>query len=219
LKQHFIYKYDPEYVDELNRPDYDPHLDLALMAGAVSQDDVRGYKAEDKQYISRIKPIRSIYKNGNYACQYGAGVSRLAITCGCDVDTARRIHEAYWKRNWAIKRVTEDQIVKTVRGQMWLYNPISEYWYSLRYVKDIFSTLVQGSAVYCFDLWVRTVLDHRPQLTGQFHDEIIQHVKKGFRQEVTEFLQGTIEEVNQILQLNRRLDIGIQFGSRYSEIH
>lgn len=64
LKQHFIYPFDPEYVHEMNVPDYDPHLSLALMASAVTPEQVRLYKEGiDKS----IKPIRDIYKNGNYA--------------------------------------------------------------------------------------------------------------------------------------------------------
>lgn len=219
LKQHFIFPYDPDYVNELNKPDYDPHLDLALLAGALTAEQVQGYKDDVKEIVHVVKPIRSIYKNGNYACQYGAGVSRLAITCGCDRDTARRVHETYWKRNWAIRAVSNDSVYKTVNGQMWLYNPISRFWYSLRNEKDIFSTLVQGSAVYCFDFWVRQILDQRPQLTGQFHDEIIVEIPEGKQNECRAFLEQTIERVNDILKLNRRLDIGIQFGHRYSEIH
>lgn len=219
LKQHFIYPYDPEYVNELNKEDYDPHLDLALLAGALTPEEVEGYKKGEKSYVAAVKPIRSIYKNGNYACQYGAGVAKLALTCGCDRDTAKRVHETYWKRNWAIKAVADAQKIKTVRGQMWLYNPISKFWYSLRDKKDVFSTLVQGSAVYCFDCWVREIVSKRPQLTGQFHDEIIIEVKEGHDEAVHAFLEETISCVNKELKLNRELGIGIQFGKRYSEIH
>lgn len=64
LKQHFIYPYDPEYVKEMSNDDYDPHLSLALLAKEVDEVQVRAYKdGSDK----RIKPIRDIFKNGNYA--------------------------------------------------------------------------------------------------------------------------------------------------------
>src|SRR5690606_8327370 len=158
IKQHYIYPFDPDYVHELNRPDYDPHLDLAYLAGAITKEESDGYKSNDPVIALRVKPIRSIYKNGNYACQYGAGVTRLAITCGCDMETARKVHETYWKRNWAIRAVAKAQTVKTVDGQMWLKNPVSGYWYSLRTEKDIFSTLVQGTAAYVFDRYLGAVL-------------------------------------------------------------
>lgn len=64
LKQHYIYPYDPEYVLEMQEDDYDPHLSLALSAGAISGSQDKAYKdGTDKS----IKPIRDIYKNGNYA--------------------------------------------------------------------------------------------------------------------------------------------------------
>ena len=216
LKQHYIYPHDPDYVNEMNVEGYDPHLALALMAGEVNEEQVENYKSgADKS----IKPIRDIFKNGNYACQYLAGVARLALTAGISEAKAKIVHEAYWKKNWAIKEVAKEQRVRTVDGQMWLQNPINKFWYSLRFEKDIFSTLVQGSAAYVFDLWVQTFRKKRPQLTAQFHDEVVIEVKKGFREKATALLQDAIEETNKILNLNRRLDVEVQFGDRYSEIH
>src|SRR5690606_13906313 len=165
------------------------------------------------------KSVRSTAKNGNYACQDGAGVARVAITCGISEEAARKLHEAYWERNWAIKEVSRRQRTKSVRGQMYLWNPISRFWYSLRTEKDIFSTLVQGSAAYCFDTWLSIVIAERPQLTGQFHDEFILTVLKGHREEIKNFLKGTIDEVNDFLRLNVPLAIDVQFGDNYAEIH
>lgn len=228
IKQHFIYFHDPDYVDELNRPDYDPHLDIAVLAGGLKKSSADLYKRLDakkdktdgeKKEYGKIKKIRSIFKNGNYACQYGAGIPRLEITCGIDRKAAARLHKAYWDRNWAIKAVAEEQTIKDIDGQMWLYNPVSGFWYSLRYEKDIFSTLVQGTAAFVFDLYLKRVLSRRPQVTGQFHDEFILEVKKGHREEVEVFLTECIEEVNDLLRLNRSLGIGIQFGDNYAEIH
>lgn len=242
LKQHFIFPLDPDYVATLNRDDYDPHLDIAVLAGGLDKEDaewyvhVNGLPDEDKRKLSledlnqlkRIKSIRSIFKNGNYACQYGAGIPRLMLTCGIDREAAAKLHGAYWKRNWAIKAVAERQRVQTLSSpdgnggqneQMWLFNPISNFWYSLRYEKDIFSTLVQGSGAYCFDTYLNLVLAERPQVTGQFHDEFILTVKKGYREEITTFLKSKIKEVNDYLKLNRDLDIGVEFGENYAEIH
>lgn len=217
LKQHFLFKHDPDYVKSLMDPKYDPHLDLAELAGALTTDEVAEYKNGNK--LKSTTAIRSIYKNGNYACQYGAGPPRLAVTCGIDLSEARKVHETYWKRNWAIKVISDEQTIKYVREQMWLFNPISRFWYSLRNMKDVFSTLVQGSGVYCFDTWVAHVLADREQLTAQFHDEIVLTVKEGHREEIEIWLKETIKEVNNYLKLNRELDIGVQFGSDYSQIH
>lgn len=102
---------------------------------------------------------------------------------------------------------------------MFQYNPISSFWYSLRKENDKFSTLVQGTAAYTFDLWVKNVLKRRDQLTASFHDEIVLTIKKGHRDDCIAMLRDAIYETNEQLQLNVLLDIGIQFGNRYSEIH
>lgn len=246
LKQHFIFPYDPEYVGELNSLDYDPHLDIAVLAGGMTEREVSWYKKvntlsdeeqikffivepESKKKFKALKATRSIFKNGNYACQYGAGPPRLVVTCGIDLHAARNLWVTYWKRNWAIKAVAEAQTVKEgpIHGKdpqgrplnKWLLNPANGFWYSLRFEKDIFSTLVQGTGAYCFDVYLRHVLSERPQLTGQFHDEFIIEIEKGHREDVIGWLKGLMKEVNEYLGLNRELDCDVHFGDRYSEIH
>jgi DNA polymerase I-like protein with 3'-5' exonuclease and polymerase domains len=100
-----------------------------------------------------------------------------------------------------------------------MYNPVSRLWYSLREEKDIFSTLNQGTGVWAFDTWIKHVRSRRPQLTGQFHDEIILQVRKGNREKCEELLRWAIDETNKELSLHRELDIDIQFGDNYAAIH
>lgn len=132
---------------------------------------------------------------------------------------AKTVHKAYWDKNWAIKEVAKAQRVRTIKGQMWLQNPINKFWYALRTEKDIFSTLVQGSASYVFDKWVSIFRKHRPQLTGQFHDEVVLCVRKGYREKAEALLRSAIKELNNQLNLNRELGVDVQFGARYSDIH
>lgn len=215
LKQHYLYRYDPEYVNQLMDPKYDPHLDIAVIARMMKQEEADAYKEGDKSN----KPIRDIAKNGNYACQYGAMPPRLQITCGISAKAAQELYDAYWEKNWAIKQVAEDQETKESGGHTWMYNPLSGFWYQLRSKKDRFSTLIQGSGVYCFDLWVREVLRQRPQITAQFHDEIVLQVKKGHREDMKEVLERALDKTNEMLQLNRELGISVDFGDTYAEIH
>ncbi len=233
IKHHFLFKYDPEYVEKMSFKGYDPHLEIALLGNMCTQEDVDHYKWYDgltdeeqavvdkvkKDWFKRVKGVRSIAKNGNYACQYGAGPPRIALTCDVQLGVARTIHEAYWKLNWAIKKVAEEQIVKYVDDQRWLFNPVSRFWYTLREEKDRFSTLVQGTAVYVFDRWVENFRKIDPQLTGQFHDEIVKLSKVGERDKTTKLLQDAIALTNEQLKLNRELGISVAFGSRYSDIH
>ena len=102
---------------------------------------------------------------------------------------------------------------------MWLLNPINGFWYSLRTTKDIFSTLVQGTASYVFDLWVEEILKQREQITAQFHDEVVLEITEGYEKQCEEIIRNAINIVNEKLPLNRELDVSVQFGKRYSEIH
>jgi len=221
-KQHYMWGYDPEYVKEMMTEDFDPHLDLALSAGAVTPEQVAEYKAGN--HTPEVTQVRHNYKGGNYACTYGAGVLTLSRQLGITESEASKIHRAYWSRNWSVKSIAEDAIIKSVKNikkedNTWLYNPVSKLYYYLKADKDRFSTLNQGTGVFCFDVWIAGILRKRPQLTAQFHDEIILECKQGTEQEVTNLLKESVHEVNKKLKLNRELDCDIQFGKDYSNIH
>ncbi len=216
LKCHYIYPHDPDYAEEISTPGYDPHLSLAVSAKAITFDVMEAFK---KQKDKAIALVRQTFKKTNYTAQYGAGGARIAISAGVSEKEGIALHKAYWKKNWAIKEVASEQTIKRVGDQMWLLNPINGFYYSLRYEKDIFSTLVQGSASYVFDLWVQHIRAKRDQLTAQFHDEIVICVKKGFRDRCEKLLRTCIKEVNDKLKLNRQLDIEVQYGDNYAQIH
>lgn len=233
LKMHYIFPYDPDYVREMTTDGYDPHLSLAILANAISEQQSEDYKWYSKlddneklvadkvriEVAKKVKPLRDIFKNGNYSCQYGAGVAKLARTAGITKDVAKQVWETYWRKNWAIKKVASLQTVKTVNDQMWLLNPISKLWYSLRYEKDIFSTLIQGTASFVFDRWVQIILETREQLTACFHDEAVFHIKKGFRESCEKLIRDSMKKLNEELKLNRELGCDVQFGDRYAQIH
>lgn len=92
-------------------------------------------------------------------------------------------------------------------------------WYSLRHEKDRFSTLNQGTGAFCFDMWVGFIIKERPQLTAQFHDEVVLEIKPEEKDYVSDLLNRSIIKVNNFLKLRRELDVGIDFGNNYGEIH
>lgn len=227
-KKHYMYFYDPDYVIEMSQKGFDPHLDLAKRSGAVSEEDVSIFLENKDQpdlgdnlraVVKHVAKLRKTYKVVNYSAVYGVGKEKLARELKTTVADAKRLLDGYWKRNWAVKQIADDCEVKTVNGQKWLFNPVSKFWYSLRADKDRFSTLNQGTGVYCFDTWVKEVRKKRPQLTAQFHDEVILEVKKGNREKATALLKDAIQRVNDKLKLNIQLGVDVQFGHRYSEIH
>lgn len=220
-KHHYQWPYDPEYVKKQLAEDYDAHLAIGVIGGFITEKQSQDHK----DGIAKCAQ-RPMFKSTNYACQYGAGVATVARTAKCDQATGARLHKAYWDLNWSIKEIAANTKVITVDGQMWQQNPVNGFWYSLRTEKDRFSTLCQGTGAYVFDIWCNNIIaicNERwgcdPLLSGQFHDELILQVKKGFRELWTELLHEAMERTNKQLKLNRDCACDVQFGDNYSEIH
>lgn len=214
-KQHYMWGFDPDYVKEMCTDDFDPHLDLCVSAGMLDSNNVRDHKAGLEDFTKQ----RKLGKAANYSCVYGAGGATVARAAGISEHEGAKLVKAYWKRNWSVVSIAEACITKTCRRQKWLYNPVSKLWYSLRAEKDRFSTLNQGTGVWCFDTWVKYQRQKGLPQVGQFHDETINLVKEENKERAEKTLRWAIDQTNKELKLNRDLDIDIQFGVNYSEIH
>lgn len=214
-KRHYMYPHDPDYVEEMSADDFDPHLNLAMFAKALTPQQVAAHAAGTQDHSK----IRKAYKAVNYASVYGAGGATVSRAAGVTEAEGHKLVEAYWKRNWSVNAIAEEQVVKVCMGQKWLYNPVSGLWYSLRHEKDRFSTLNQGTGVYCFDNWMKHCRDGGPPTIAQFHDEGVWLVRLGQRDKCTKHLKNAIHYTNEELKLNLKLDVDIQFGMSYAEIH
>jgi len=220
-KQHYIYKYDPEYIREMRTPGFDAHLDIAVLANMLTKEQAEDHKLYDrtkgKEGIS-YKPIRFKAKTTNFASTYKVGYKKLALTSGMTEEEAKELLKIFWQRNNSILKVERDSKIKTLGEDMWLYNPVSKLWYPLRYEKDCFSTLNQSTADYCFNVWVKEIRK-RFKICGQFHDEVIIPIKKGYEEILKQYLYECIDRVNQILKLNVPLGISMDINSNYALIH
>ena len=214
-KRHYMQPLDPAYVEEMSKEGFDPHLDLAKHAGAVTQDDIDKHNSGEVS----LKALRKNYKVVNYSATYGVGATKLARTTGMSVGEAKKLLDAYWERNWAITKLANDMYPRERDGKKWLKNPVSGFYLSLRSDKDKFSTLNQSTGVYCFDNWVALCRKNGIQTIGQFHDEIIALVKEGSEQQTQETMEKAIESLNDRLKLNVPLGIDAQFGINYAKIH
>lgn len=172
------------------------------------------------------KQDNTITITGN--CVYGGSPDAIARGGDLDISTAKLLHEGYWKLNWSVKAIAEEQCVfEDSRKQKWLINPINGIAYSLRTEKDRFSTLCQGTGSYFFDMWVDRILNVMEQklgyktLTGSFHDEIVLCFKdlEGMRDEMESIVLDAIDYVSDKYMLRRRLGADVQFDNRYSGIH
>ena len=214
-KRHYMKPLDPDYVEEMSKPGFDPHLDLAKHAGVITQEDIDKHNSGERS----LKSLRKNYKVVNYSATYGVGAAKLAREAGMDMKEARKLLDAFWERNWSVQEVSDKLRVKDRRGSMWVQNPVSKFWHSLRSDKDRFSTLNQSTGVYCFDMWVKECREMGVQTIGQFHDEVIVLTKEGEEFVTENKLMHGIRCLNDDLQLNVKLGIEVQFGNTYAEIH
>lgn len=218
-KRHYMYDYDPEYVIEQMEEGFDPHLDLAIRAGAITQEQLDLFKEGDKATKAELKPIRDIYKVANYSCIYGVGAAELGKTVGMKTKEAKKLIQSYWDRNWSIKQLPNDIEVKVIGDQGWLLNPVSQFWYSVRSERDIFSTLNQGTGAFVFDIWLKFMMDDGVIPFIQYHDEMVALVEEGKEEETKEIVEQAMVKVNNLLKLNVEISVDVQFGNNYAEVH
>lgn len=237
VKFFYIYPYDPDFVNEMMSADFDPHLSTAIAGGLITKEQSDMYKFVDKgvgelpeQYrglteeqlkaeFNKVKEKRQIGKTGNYALQYGSGVATLARQCKLDKKTAENLHKGYWDRNKSIKQFAAACERKTIDGQMWVKQPISGFWYSLRTDKDVMSTVTQSAAVYIFDRWVHHVRKRGLKISGCWHDELVAYTYEGELEWAKEQVNLAMEDLNKELQLTVTIECSIATGKKYSEVH
>ena len=212
-KRHYMQPLDPEYVAEMQVEGFDPHLDLAKHAGAITQDEID----QHNQKMINLGPVRKGYKAANYACVYGVGPSTLSRQTGLRPQEAKKLIKAYWDRNWAVEKVAESRKVREIQGESWIFNDVSGFWHSLRSEKDRWSTTNQSTGVYCFDQFVMLVKEAGEKVIGQFHDEIIVATDNYKRTE--RVLVECKVKLNHKIKLNVPLGIDYAVGNNYAEIH
>jgi len=214
-KRHYMKPLDPDYVLEMSKDGFDPHLDLAKHAGVITQEDIDKHNSGERS----LKALRKNYKVVNYSATYGVGAAKLSRETGMTKGEAQTLLDAFWSRNWSVQKVAEGLRVRELFGSMWVQNPVSKFWYSLRSDKDRFSTLNQGTGVFCFDTWVAVCRKNGIKTIGQFHDEIIALTKEGEEQQIQKTMEAAIQKVNDKIQLNVDLGIDAQFGRTYADVH
>lgn len=172
---------------------------------------------EQLKHYNRIKKIRKEYKPVNYSAIYGVRPKKLSREMGTSVSKAGQLLDAYWDRNWAVKELVKPLKTKQAGGYTWLYNPVSGFWYQLRFDKDRFSTLNQGTGVYVFDSWLARCakLGYMGQM--QCHDETGASVTDP--SQTREIMQQAIEWTNRDLKCHVEFGIDSQTGKNYAECH
>lgn len=212
-KRHYMQPIDPDYVAEMQLEGFDPHLDLAKHAGAVTQEQIDQHNAGE----INLGSIRKGYKAANYACVYGVGAATLSRTTGLKTTAAQALIKAYWGRNWAVEKIAETRKVREINGEAWILNEVSGFWHSLRSEKDRWSTTNQSTGVYCFDQYVMLVKAAGEKVIFQAHDEVV--IATADSGETAKNLLECKDKLNELLKLNVPLGVDYNIGDNYSDIH
>lgn len=216
-KRHYIKPLDPEYVATMEHPDFDGHIDIAVRAGLLTEEQAEEHLSGKANY----KVERQKAKVVNFSATYGVGAKTLARNMGTSEKEAQSILKAYWDRNWSVKTFAESCKIKEISGQMWVQQPVSKFWYTLRTKKDVFSTTNQGTAVYVFDLWVKELRRLGFKISGQMHDETVLRVKWSdlSQSDTRELFKTAMENINNKLKLNLEVGYSVDFGRTYLDVH
>ena len=178
---------------------------------------------EQERIYKKIKELRTNYKVTNYSAVYGVGAPKLAREAGMSQGEAKALLEAYWERNWGVKKLAQDQYVKTLKdGSMYLKNPVSGFYYSLRNDRDTFSTLNQGTGVFIVDSWImhlRKTTHPSVVVSMQYHDEVLVYCKVGEEEQLGKALDAAMTKVNETLKLNVTIEVDHQTGDSYASVH
>lgn len=172
---------------------------------------------KQKELFKRLSGVRKKAKVVSYSAVYGVGKAKLSRTTGMSEEEAAKLLKAFWELNWAVKRVAETANIRKIGGQMWVYNPVSRFWISLRYEKDCFSSLNQSTGVFCFDSWLAQLWKRGIKGSFQAHDEIL--FVTDDEDHTRQVLQESIEAVNNTLNLNVPLGIDAKLGLSYAQVH
>lgn len=226
VKNHFCLPHDPDYIESISVAGFDPHVFMCYSAGYINEDDLNAWYRGEKR--SHVKAVRGLGKCVNYSSVYGAGPETIARSGGMSLEDAKKLHKAYWEVHGYVKSIAEEQeIIFCDKELRWLVNPINGFCYNIRTDKDIFSTLIQGTGSYFFDIWIDNILNTMVEKWGKaklsllYHDEYATVIKDtpNLRKQFEELTYSSIEKVNEQFDLRVELGCDVQWGKSYAEIH
>jgi hypothetical protein len=225
IKLDLIYPLNPDKVKAQLTEDYDSHLEICMVAGLMSQDDVDFYKECKKSKDTSSDRFHDLDKKRhqgktvNYSAQYGVGKKKLSETLDIRQSEAKKLLDAYWTANKEAKTVATRFETKQCLGRTWVKNPYNKFWYELRSEKDRLSAVIQSTGDFITHLWAKNVIEVSDCMTMIYHDQLDLIVKKGYRKGIEKMLRDGINKVNKQLKLHVPMDISVSFADKFSEAH
>lgn len=247
-KQNCIINLDPEYVKTLNVKGFDAHLNLGLLAGMFTQEEVdffkwyKGLTKEQKKTLEGIEKFESFRhfsadeaykfseilavrrqaaKTVNYSATYGVGAAKLAASADITLKEAKKILNTYWELNWSVKEFAESLPVKEVRGQKFIWSPYSRLWLVLRSDHMKFSVVNQNFGATVFDVWLYFITEMGYKCIYQCHDELSVYVEDTpeARELAAEAVQIAIDKTNEVFNLPVKFEAEPEFAYSYGDVH
>lgn len=225
------YHIDPVSAQALLDPEFDTHLDLAVFAGGMTQEEsdlypviksrIKSgvYEQEDYKLFNKLDAIRHQYKTLNYMCLYNAGPAKIAKELNVTQRRGKELHNSYWQRNYAVKDVSQRAPRKSCLGINWVYNHLIDVWFELRKESDIFSSLNQGLGSFLFYEWVTEVRHMGIPITLNYHDEIQVRTTPDKVEHQKVCLQKAMDIINKRYDFPISISIDIQVGKNYGDTH
>jgi DNA polymerase I-like protein with 3'-5' exonuclease and polymerase domains len=239
-KQVCIYPYDPKYVETLNTPGYDAHLNLAKLGGFMLDEEIsffkwyknKARKLEDcpdifKTYTSeeltdqfmKLSKTRSGAKTVTYSAVYGASKEKLSEAAEISLKEATKLYDAYWELNWSVRKFADDLIVKSVEGKNWIYSPYSKTWLILTADHIKFSAVNQNFGATVFDLMLWYLIQQGVQPIMTVHDELSCYINKGEEEEFSKKLEIAMDKVNKYFNFPIKFEAEPEFATSYGNVH
>jgi DNA polymerase III epsilon subunit-like protein len=229
IKLDLIYPYNKAKVEAQLDPKYDDHIAVAISCGFMTKEEGDWYGMYDRNEVEhteeldkefkRLKTIRHKAKTTNYSGQYGVGAETLSKRLNIKVAEAKKLLEGYRAVNREIDIVSATFKVKNALGRTYIQNPYNKFWYVLRSEKDKFSAVVQSTGDFICYLWAKEILKRMSHITLVYHDQVDFIIPLGTREEISNILWESINEVNRKLKLNVPMLISVNFGKYFDEIH
>lgn len=221
-RDHYIYPLDPKYVEEMNSPGFDSHLDIAVLAGFITKEQ----EAQHKSGEANFSKARKLGKVVNFSAVYGTSAKTLSRSSGLTEYESKKLLDVYWKRNWAVKVFAQNRPIKDLFNKegtsdkfKWVLNPVSKFWMELRSQKDVFSAVNQSTGVFVFDTFLMYAQTLGVEVNMQMHDEILFYCRIGEEDIIKQKLNKAIALTNAKLNLNVSIGIDFKFGTNYAEVH
>lgn len=204
LKGHYTFKYDGgEYARKINDPEFDAHTESSELWG-ISRSDA---------------------KTGNYALQFGAGISKFAKGLGVDKEEGEHLYNLWWDNNAGLRDFKNaathywEKHGKTfVVGLDGRKVPCDTAHKVVNRIIQSAGAIVMKRATVIFD---RLIKKHglNAYMTEFYHDELVVECDPEIAERVLEIGIKSIKMAGKAFKLNVDLDADGGIGYTWADVH